>query len=255
MRTQAWALGLLISLSAVALADAKDLTLRQRTTMSAQGGKPHEMMEYWSGGKMVTDDSHQRTIVDMDARTLTVITKDQKTYFTETFDEMQQQVESMKQAMQKRLESLPPQAKQMMGNFDMNAPVTVKPTGKNEKIAGYDAKEYAVEGGPTTGSVWVSDALQPPVAPEKAEAFRKAMSGMAGPAGKLAAAMMQLKGLPLRTTMLATMGPQRIATTTEVVEVSEKAPPSGVMTVPEGFKKIAPPSFEVPEHGGPPHHP
>ncbi|HUI25027.1 MAG TPA: DUF4412 domain-containing protein [Candidatus Kryptonia bacterium] len=255
MRTQTGLLVLVAALAVPTMGAAKDLTLHQRSSIGAHVAKPRDVMEYWSGNQMVTDDAQQRTIIDMDARTLTAIDKDQHTYFIQTFDEMEKQAASMKQAMQKRIASLPPQAKQLMGNLDPDAPVTVKPTGKSEKIAGYDAKEYAIEGGTTKGSIWIAEALQPPVSPEKAAAFRKAMSGMAGPGGKLAAAMMQLKGLPLRTTMFGPMGPEQMAVTTEVVEVSEKAPPPDVMKVPDGYQKVAPPSFEMPERGGPPRHP
>ena len=253
MRTKS-SVAALIGICAIpALAIAGDLTIHQRTSVGAHVPSPRDVMEYWSANKMVSDESQQRTIVDFDARTLTVADKGQHTYFVQTFDEMAKQAAAMKQAMQKRIENLPPQAKQLMGNLDPDAPVSVKPTGKTEKIAGYDAKEYAIEGGMTKGSVWISDMLQPPVSAEKTMAFRKAMSGMAGPGGKLAAAMAQLKGLPLRTTMFGPMGPERMAFTTEVIEVSEKAPPPDVMNVPDGFKKVDPPSFEMPEHGGPPH--
>lgn len=254
MRTQIWLLAALMVLSAAPLVHGKDLTLHQRTTSGVHTVKTLETMEYWSGNLMVNDDSERRTIVDMDARTFTVADKAEKTYFTQTFDEMQKQLAAMQQAMEKRLENLPPQARELMGSINVNPPLTLKPTGKTEKIAGYDAKEYAIEGGPTTGSIWVSEALQPPVSPEKTEALRKAMSGMPGPGGKLAAAMMQLKGTPLRTKIMAAMGPQKMVSTTEVVEVSDKAAPPEVLKVPEGFKKVAPPSFDLGPGGGP-HHP
>ncbi|HVN86070.1 MAG TPA: DUF4412 domain-containing protein [Candidatus Binatia bacterium] len=250
MRTLTWFVGLL---TVAVTASAKDLTIHQRTSIGVHGGTAQDVMEYWSGSKMVSDDSQMRSIVDLDARTFTMLDKAKKTYFTETFDEMRSQVERAHQAMQKQLESLPPQAREMMGNFNPDTPITVKATGKTEKIAGYDAKEYALEGGATSGSVWASDALLPPVAPEKVEALRKAMNGMPGPGGKLAGAMVQIKGLPLRTTMMTTMGPQKVASSTEVIEVSEKVPPADVMTIPDGFTKTAPPSFEMPGHGGSPH--
>lgn len=49
-----------------------------------------------------------------------------------------------------------------MGVAASAAAVTLKPTGRREKIVGYEAKKHALEGGPMTGSVWVTDALQIP---------------------------------------------------------------------------------------------
>ena len=50
---------------------------------------------------------------------------------------------------------------------------------------------------------------------------------------------------PLRMVMTSGMGPQAFTRTSEVVEVTEKAPPADVLTVPEGFKQAAPPSFDA----------
>jgi hypothetical protein len=152
---------------------------------------------------------------------------------------------------------MPPQAREMMNKMGMGpkgteAPVSVKPTGKTEKIAGYEAKEYAVEAGAMRGSVWATDDLQPPGAAKAREAYAK-MAGKAGPGANIAQAMAKIEGLPLRTTMGGNMGPHAFGTTTEVFEVSEKSPPADVMQVPAGFKKTDPPRFEgMPGPKGPP---
>jgi Domain of unknown function (DUF4412) len=231
---------------------AKDLTIKQKVTTGGPSPKTIEAMEYWSGNKVVRDDPRMRTIMDLSAKTVTMVDKARKTYFTQTFDEMRHHAEEMRNEMKKQLENLPPQAKQMMGAMGMKnmmeegPPVAVKPTGKSEKIAGYETKEYQLEGGNVSGSVWVTDALQPPQGAEEMQAFAKAMGGLPGPGSKLAQAMTEVKGFPLRTTMNIAMGQQKFVSTTEVEQVSEKAPPADVMKIPDGFKKISPPTLQRP---------
>jgi len=261
MRTQTLAavVALASSLVAPAWVEAKDLTLRQRVTVAGVHADTHEATQYWTANKMVTDSPDSRMIVDLGAETMTVADKHQQTYFTQTFAEMRQRSEAMKAAMQKQMENMPPQAREMMGKMGMGpmgaeAAVSVKPTGKSEKIAGYEAKEYAIEGGPMSGSVWATDALQPPGGAKAREALGKMVAG--APGSKFAQAISEVKGVPLRTTARSTAGGAGgFSSTTEVVEITEKAPPADVMEVPAGFKKVAAPEFPPMRQrkGGPAH--
>jgi hypothetical protein len=230
--------------------EAKDLILRQRVTTTGVHPETHEATQYWTANTMVTDSPDNRVIVDLGHETMTVADKRQKTYFTQTFAEMRQQAEAMKAAMQKRMESMPPQAREMMDKMGMGpeAPVSVKSTGKSEKIAGYEAKEYTIEGGPMTASVWATDALTSPGGAKAQEAMGKMMAGV--PGSKFAQAFGQVKGVPLRTTIRsAAGGAHGFGSTTEVVEVSEKTAPAGVMEVPAGFKKVAAPEIAPMQRG------
>jgi hypothetical protein len=255
MRSQTLAAVVAVSLLGIApgRVEAKDLILRQRVTTTGVRPETHETTQYWTANSMVTDSPDNRVIVDLGAETMTVADKRQKTYFTQTFAEMRQQAEAMKAAMQKQMENMPPQAREMMGKMGMGpgaseAAVSVKPTGKSEKIAGYEAKEYAIEGGPMTASVWATDALTSPGGTKAQEAWGKMMAG--APGSKFAQAIGEVKGVPLRTTIHSTAGgTQGFGSTTEVVEVTEKTPPADVMEVPAGFKKVAAPEI-APMHGG-----
>lgn len=222
-------------------AGAKDLTLRQRTTTSGVVAGTQESTQYWAGNRIVTDGPGNRVIFDLSAETMTLADKRQKTYFTQTFAEVREQAEMMKSESRKQMEKLPPQAREMMGKMGMNlateTAVTVKPTGKTEKIAGYEAKEYGFVAGPVSGSVWATEALPPPGGPKAREAFSKIM-GVAAPGANVAQAIAQIDGVPLRTTFRSGTAPQMFTTTTEVVEVSETVPPAEVMKVPEGFAKV-----------------
>ena len=254
MRSQTLAAVVAVSLLGIApgRVEAKDLILRQRVTTTGVRPETHET-QYWTANRTVTDSPDNRVIVDLGAETMTVADKRQKTYFTQTFAEMRQQAEAMKAALQKQMENMPPQAREMMGKMGMGpgaseAAVSVKPTGKSEKIAGYEAKEYAIEGGPMTASVWATDALTSPGGMKAQEALGKMTAG--APGSKFAQAISEVKGVPLRTTVRSTAGgTQGFGTTTEVVEVTEKTPPADVMEVPAGFKKAAAPEM-APMHRG-----
>lgn len=130
----------------------------------------------------------------------------------------------------------------MLGAAEPAARIT--PTGKTERIAGYDAKEYTVDAGGVHGSVWVTEALERPG--NLAEWQRYAQGAIPGPAGKLAAAMARIKGFPLRTTITEAAGPMRMSTTTEVLEVREQAPPADVLTIPAGYRKTGGPFVKEP---------
>lgn len=251
-----------VVLSAPAWAEAKDLTIRQKVTTTGVRADSHESMQYWTDKQMVTDTPTTRVIVDVGAETTTVVDKGKQTYFTQTFAEMQQQGEAVRAAMEKQMANLSPQAREMMAKMGVGpgaseAAVTIKATGKSEKIAGYEAKEYALEGGPMTGSVWATDALQPPGGIKAREAVSKMVGAM--PGSKWAQAVAGIQGLPLRTTIHSAAGGQDFSSTTEAVEVSEKSPPAEVLKVPNGFKKVPPPAFHAPAGrapaGGQPPHP
>jgi len=237
-------------------AEAKDLTLRQRVTTSGPKSSGHESMQYWTADRLVSDEPDMRVIIDFAAETMTVADKKQRTYHTQTFAQMRQQNEAMQAEMQKQMESLPPEAREMMGKMGIapksaEVSVSVQPTGKSEKIAGYDAREYVIQAGPMQGSVWATEELEPPGGAKSKEAIGR-MMGTTGPGAKLAQAMLKVKGVPLRTTMGGSMGTHAFSTTSEVIEVSEKAPPPDVMQVPAGFKKTAAPTFGgMPGSGGP----
>jgi hypothetical protein len=253
MRSQTLAAVVLLCLIAPAWVEAKDLTLQQRVTTTGVRPETHEATQYWTENKVVTDSPDSRVILDLGAQTMTVADKRRQTYSIQTFAEMQERAQAMKAAMQKQMEKLPPEAREAMGKMGMGpmgaeAEVSVKSTGKSEKIAGYEAKEYAIEGGPMTASVWATDALEPPGGAKAREAFGRMAAG--APGSKFAQAIVAIKGVPLRTIIRSAMGPAKsFSSTTEVVAVSEKAPPADVLQVPAGFKKVAAPKFPAGQPG------
>jgi hypothetical protein len=216
------------------LADANDLVIRQRSTGSMSPSGPTEETVYIAGDKIVTESPTIRTIVDLDQRTITSADKAKKAYSVTTFDELRAQMDMMR----KSLESLPPEQRKQMGAlFDDSEPVTIKPTGKTETIAGHPAKEHSVSGGPYSGSVWTTDAIAKPAAFVKWKGIEQTRGGAAR---RLGEAMEKLDGFPLRTRIDMKGGPHPISLSNEVLEIKEASPPGDVLKVPAGFTKQAP---------------
>ena len=226
---------------AVRAGAADNLVVRQRTSSSvASAAAPEEQTQYWAQNRHITDSAHVRVSVDFGAKTVTFIDKDKKTYFVRGLDDVRQQSEYMR----KRLESLPPQAQEAMKQLMGSGPATLRPTGKAETIAGYAAAEYAIENaGPLNGSVWITDAIEPPLAAAQREMVDLADGTPQGPAHRIAEAVAQHKGLALRTEMSSALGKQKMTTTSEVVEVREQSPPPDMLRVPPGFKEVEAPKI------------
>jgi len=231
MHGRDWFCVLVVVLLAPAWADAKNLTIRQRVTGSGNVA-PQEQMLYWTDTMRVTDEPHRRSIVNFSMQTLTSIDKDRKAYSVRSFDELRKQSEQAKQ----HFDRMPPAAKKHLEGMD--TAVTLHPTGATQTISGYEAKEYAISGGPYGGSLWATEAIDlGPMAQEWRELAGRIASGP-GPAGELAEAMATIKGLPLRITLTTAIAGKRFTVTTEAVEISEKAAPADVLAVPDGFKKV-----------------
>jgi hypothetical protein len=216
-------------------APATDLILRQRTTLTGgpRPAPPREQTQYFSGRTMVIDDAAARSIVDLAAKTLTVVDKRQRTYTVTSFDDLRTRAETMR----RQLRNMPPEARLMLG---MDARASVEATGKREEIAGHLAREYRVSAGPATGSVWMTDEIAMPAGAEEWQQLSATLGGRDAPGAKLAEALAGLKGIPLRSTMTLAMGQSTTTSATEVVEVREAPVPPDVLRVPDGFRKTEP---------------
>ncbi|MCW5889990.1 MAG: DUF4412 domain-containing protein [bacterium] len=223
-----------------ALAD--DLVIKQRTTMGSGGEqRTREETQYVTDTLVVVESPDSRTLVDLDGERMTIADKDKKSYFEITFAELQKQGE----AVQKKMAELPPEARQQMeGMFGKGEPVVVTPTGKTEKIAGYTAKEYALKGGPFSGTVWSTEDMPVPVAMTKWRELSSKSAAHQGPAEQLTKALAQIKGVPLRTTLTTRMGGGELLNATEVLEISKASPPADVKKIPDGFTQTPAPRLE-----------
>jgi hypothetical protein len=230
---------LLLALTATSAAAAAPthLMLRQKTWGPAGPEAAAESVQYASGKTMVLDDPSTRWIANLGGRTLTLVDKRQRTYSVLSFEDLQRQATRAEEA----LESLPPQARDMLG---LDTPATVTPTGRQETIAGYRAREYALRGGPATGTIWVTDELSLPPGAADWERLAASLGGGFRPGGVLAKELRKLTGVPLRTQVTVRIGQQQMESTSEVVEVRHEPPPPELLGVPRGYRRVSAPGAD-----------
>lgn len=228
MRNQALVFAMVLGISAVPARAETNLILHQRVTVGS--GAPYEETQFFSDGKSVRDDPQQRTVVDLDAKSITTLTKASKMYKVARLDDVRRQDEEQRA----NLARLPAAARKTLG---IDEPVALKPTGQTQEIAGYKAKEYAISAGGVSGTVWVTDAIDPGAGAYAWE-NRAGLTGGArgGPAGKLAEALARLKGLPLRTVLTVGSGAARVTTTIDVLQIEKKALPDDLLEVPRDYR-------------------
>jgi hypothetical protein len=246
----ALALACLLALAA-STAAAKDLVLRQKTTVAGVGARSVESTQYWTPRRMIVDEAAGRIVVDFVDENLTSIDKTRKTWIVLTFEQMSRQMDAARLEMAQRTQDLDADAKaqlERMGEAigDRDSAVEVKPTGKREKIAGYDAEEYTFSGSAVKGTLWISKDLPLPLGEKEMKAYRRSTYGMKGPGRQFALAMAQVKALPLRTVMQLDLGPDGTTSTNEVIEVRAESPPAAMIDVPEGFTEMKPGAAPTP---------
>jgi hypothetical protein len=218
------------------IAAANDLVIRQRSSNSL-GAPAGEETVYLADNTIVTDSTAMRTIVDLGKKTITSADKSNRTYSVLTFDELNAQLDALRAAVKQ----MPPEARTQFGALvdDDASPVSIKATGKTETIAGYPTKEYALSGGPYSGSVWTTEAIERPGAFEKWKDLDKSRGGAARQLGE---AMAKAKGFPLRTRIETKEGPRPFSLSNEVLQVTQGPTPADMLKVPAGFTKQAVPT-------------
>jgi hypothetical protein len=231
----------LLALAAPVLAG--DLALRQRVT--GAGATPREQMHWLTARRAITDDAQNRVVVDLDARTITIVDKRQRTYAVSGLEELRREMDRLQRQMEEQLARLPPEARKMMAERGLGGgrqPATVRATGERERIAGYDCAEHAIEGSGVRGSVWTTEALTPPFDRAAWKELMTAVAPRGGPGSAFAEAVTSVPGVPLRTVMTVPSGQSPVSVTTETLEVRREAPPPEVLAVPDGFTKAARPA-------------
>jgi len=245
-------------------AAALDLIIRQRVTHVGVGTPPEDSTQYWSGGKMAVDSKEMRLIMDLEGDRVTFVDKAAKTYYRESFVAMRERVrgvrghmDKMRKQLEQQMAQMPPEARaraqQYLGKMGSGGdggtasspPAELKPTGKTERIAGYDTTEFAARRGESSVTAWVAESLRlPPGYAEKALAATKDL-GEGWDMARVMETLATVKGVPLRTTIDWGTGMERTSTTTEAVDVRQETPPAAVFEVPAGFEKIEPPQLDL----------
>lgn len=136
---------------------------------------------------------------------------------------------------------LPPEVAQMASRMQMSA--TVSPTSETKTIGSWPCTAYdvslAVAGMPMTMRVWASTAVPAALLNYAAKVTPVFLQGQMRLTDESVKEFAKIKGFQVATELTAdVMGP-RMRTTTEVVEIVEKAAPAGTFAPPDGYTQKA----------------
>lgn len=190
----------------------ESMTPAQRAQMSKMGnpllsGAPVRSTIYIHGTKTRADIGGTSYIVDSATKQTTLINRRNHTYTVKSY--------------QATVPQGTPQTK-------------VKDTGQNKLIGGHMAHRYLLTatvpsqpGMLIQGDVWTArDIAQPPIL------------GGGGPMASMQNVFRQVKGFPLKSTMVVTGSPLGSTTvTTSLVSISKSAVPASAFAIPAGYKK------------------
>lgn len=215
-----------------------------------QGGGMGPSAAYIQDNKLRQDMGSLSTIFDIEAETISYVSRSKKVYWTGTPQEMMTQTKTgLDDRMAKMMGKMPPamrkQMKAAMGQEEeKEAPqikFTVKKTGKTIKVAGYKCAGYEFwSQGSKVIELWVAPI---DIADElDIDRMAKMMEKMAKQGGQNPMSTPEMleifkSGYPLKQVVF--MGPQSMAT--EAKSVTEKSLPAATFKVPADYKKV--PSF------------
>lgn len=247
MRTAPLVIVALVCLPAIAM--SKDLVFDQRLNPAIDGVS--EQKQYLSEKKLITDGPVVRTIVDAETKTVTIADKENKVYTVVPFQTLRSRLDSSlsrrsdnKAVQDESFKRLPPDAQaRVTAQLDQfrsqqaaeGVPIAVAATGRSETIAGHQAKEYALNGGTVTGTVWAAEDLT--ISPELME-MAQARTGNDKNVARIAQAFRALKGLPLASTITISFGQDKVTRSITTASITEGKAPADVAGPPAGFKQL-----------------
>lgn len=227
------AVGLLLP-AAARPAGASDLTIvskRVHIGLLATKYPPETYTTYLTPRSVIVDSSRQRTIVDLDHDTATLIDKSAETY----------SVISLKDLTRKAAEadSSGSGARQIVTGQLRR--VEIKPTQETTTLVGHKAKKYVMTRGAATTDIWVTEDFSVP------EPLRPWMDlgAVLAPAGAaLVDKLSELKGVQLKSESWALLGTQKQGLSDEVTALRQEPPPQAMTAIPAGFRKVPWPGLQ-----------
>ena len=134
---------------------------------------------------------------------------------------------------------LPPEAAAMAGMFKMTAKVT--PTTETKKIGQWNSTRYNVTmtimGMNMQMTSWASTEVPFDVSLYSAKLMGPLLKGQMHLDDASVQEMMKIKGYQIASETVMEMMGAKVRTTTEVLEISQKAPPAGTYAPPAGYAK------------------
>ena len=204
-----------------------DLVIVQKVEGSSQSG---EMTMKIKGEKARADLSPAvSTIIDATSGDVTTLMHEQKTFMRITAAAARELTVQMKQA---DVESGRP------------APVRpeLQPTGKKEKITGYDTLQFVWQTGAMKLTYWIAKDF--PHASEILAIMKKMQTGAASLGSGFMPDPMTFPGLPVKTQV--DIGGKKVTTTT-LISVKEEPVDTALFNIPAGYKETPSPVFHPPK--------
>ncbi len=204
------------------------LVIRQRINISGMQRPDREQTLYYTPGIRIIDDERMRSIIDLDARTFTVIDKEGKTYAVSTFEAL----EGRGGRHDDRIKAMPPEVRAMVLKED---PLKITATGGAMTIGGYETREFKVESARMDGKVWIAADLDASARGAEWEKIATLFGGLNTPGSQLDRELAKHQGVVLRRQIRIDPLP---LVTTEALEVRREAPPPALLEIPSGFTLV-----------------
>jgi hypothetical protein len=182
--------------------------------------------EYLGGTIRIVDDGRKRVTFDLDAKTVTFVNKEEKTYDVRTLDEVKRKFEAQRKAR------------------DPSINIVLEKTDTTERIAGQDARRYTLTTNRARGAVWLSTDVRRSPAWREWETVIAYLGGAFALGVEVTEAVSQLDGYPLRATLTFPGGNGGWTITTEVAEIAKPAA-ADTLSIPDGFQRAD--DFQLPD--------
>ena len=220
---------------------------KQRHT--ATNGNSRETELYYDSHHIRIDASGDPSvIIKLPTGAFTMLDHDRKVYARATLEELLALRKEMKTKMAKQIESMPPEIQERFATMlkkqeeQEKAGVTVKKTGRRSKVLGVGCVVYT-----WTGPDGDNEACLAKKTPVDTGSFRKDAIALGeklknlgtGP-GAASVELLQLAehGFPMKMTKLVSLGPKKLETTTEVVELKPLAVNRKRFDAPAGYRQM-----------------
>lgn len=224
-------------------------TTIRKSTMPMQPPKVTENEKvFYQSGKFKTMNltTGQDMILRFDKELSWSIDHKSKSYTEITFAQMQEGMDNMKAAMKEHTKNMDPEERKamekMMGKnlgkmFGGDEPafeMTVKRTGKNKTILGYNCElVYLNMNNEPMMELWITDKFS--MGKEWFEVYEK----MGLMKGKISDEAKKIKGIPLANKMTVDMGMGKIESETTVTKIEKTSIADSEFEVPKGYTKKA----------------
>ena len=203
---------------------------------------------YFQNNMIRNDDSQFTTILNFNKKTIAIINKNSKNYWSGSLNDfIKANKETMQEMMKKMTEGMTPKEKEefekMMKPQKKNYSVKIEKTSEKEKIAGYEGVKYNVYvDGKLKEEIWISDKIDisKEVDLKKVRDFntklREALNGEMTYEDTPEYEKLMYRGYDLRKLVVSSFG---VEISKEAIEIEKKNIPSSEFTIPSGYNKVS----------------